>query len=98
MEEQNINAYCSICGKGYHLCRACMEQKTFRPWRTIADSAAHYQIYMAIHGYTVTKDKKTARDELEKCDLSDSENFRPGIKAAIHRILSETEEKDGQTE
>jgi hypothetical protein len=86
---ENINAYCAICGKGYHVCNSCLEQKTFKPWRTIVDSIEHYKIYMAIHGYTLLKNKELAKQELEKCDLSGLENFKPEIKTVIKEIMTE---------
>lgn len=84
----NINAHCSICGSGYHLCRSCAEQKTFKPWRTVTDTIEHYKIYMAIHGYTVSKNKEKAREELGKCDLDGMDGFQPEIKEIIREILA----------
>lgn len=84
----NINAYCSICNQGYSLCRSCMNEKRFKPWRTVTDSPEHYKIYMAVHGYTVTKNKKIAREELLNCNLSGMESFRDEIKKAIKEIMT----------
>lgn len=89
MSENNINAYCTICGSGYHICQSCMEQKTFKPWRTVTDTIEHYKIYAAIHAYTVTKDKNAAKADLDNCDLSELENFNPEIKSAIKEIMAE---------
>ena len=82
------NAICSICGKPYKVCNSCLEQKTFKPWRTVTDTIEHYKIYMAIHGYTISNNKKKAKDELEKCDLSGLEDFNPEIKKVIKEILA----------
>lgn len=90
MDNNKINAYCSICGKGYHICNSCKEQKTFTPWRTVADSIEHYKIYLSIHGYSISKDKENAKNELENCDLSDLESFKPEVKAVIKEIMTET--------
>ncbi len=95
MEEYNKNAHCSICGHKYHICSSCPEQKKFRPWRTVTDTIEHYKIYMAIHGYTITKDRETAKTELQNCDLSGLENFNPEIKAVIKEILAESRTKGG---
>lgn len=86
MAEQN-NATCSICGKGYRVCNSCTEQKTFQPWRTVTDTSEHYKIYLALHGYTVTGDKETARKELQQCDLKDKDSFISKIRADIDEIL-----------
>lgn len=89
MAENNINAFCKICGVGYHVCGACLEQKTFKPWRTVTDTIEHYKIYLAIHGYTVSKDKNKAKIELQGCNLNDLENFKPEVKAVIKEIMTE---------
>ena len=86
---QNINAHCAICGDGYHVCKSCLEQQTFKPWRTIVDSVEHYKIYLALHGYTLSKDKEQAKKELNNCDLSGLENFKPEVKKVIKEILTE---------
>ena len=87
--DNEINAWCDICGKGYHVCNTCRNQTTFKPWRTVVDSIDHYKIYLAIHLYTTTKDKKAAKEELSKCDLRGLDEFRPTIKAVIHEIMDE---------
>lgn len=89
MPDNNINAYCSVCGRGYHICRTCLEQKTFKSWRTVTDTIGHYKIYLAVHGYAISKDKDKAKAELQSCDLSDSGNFNPEIKAVIEEIMAE---------
>lgn len=88
MSEQNINAHCDICGMGYHLCKTCQDIETFKPWRTVVDSLEHYKIYLAIHNYTISKDKEKARLELEKCNLTGLENFNSEIKKVIKEIMT----------
>lgn len=88
MTDNKINAHCSICNEGYFLCKSCKNEKKFKPWRTVTDTIEHYKIYMAIHGYTVTKNKEQAKAELQNCDLSDIESFKPEIKSAINEIMS----------
>ncbi len=89
MTNNNINAHCSICGKGYYLCQSCKNEKKFKPWRTVTDTIEHYKIYMAIHGYTVTKNKDIAKVELQNCDLSDMSSFKEEIKKVINEITAE---------
>lgn len=91
MTETNINAHCSICGKGYHLCQTCSDQKTIKPWRSVTDSIEHFKIYTAIHGYTISKDKEIAKKELQKCDLTELNSFNSEIKTVIKEILDEPE-------
>lgn len=89
MSESNVNAYCKICGKGYHVCNTCRTQKTFKAWRSITDTIDHFLIYSAIHEYTVLKNKETTRVKLGKCDLTGLENFRPEIRTVIKEIMQE---------
>lgn len=98
MSEQNINARCSICGEGYHLCKTCSDVKSFLPWRTVTDTVGHYLIYTAIHGYTISKDKVKAKGELEKCDLSELKKFNPEIQMVISEIMkSDNPNKETET-
>lgn len=89
MSESNINAYCKICGKGYHVCNTCKNQKVFKAWRSVTDTVGHFLIYSVIHNYTITKNKELAKNELEKCDLTGLKNFRPEIKSVIEEIMQE---------
>lgn len=94
----NINAYCSICGKGYHVCASCSDAKTLTPWRTIVDTIDHYKIFMIIRDYTNKYiDIKEAKELLSKCDLSEYKTFEKEIKEAIEKItnysIEENEEK-----
>jgi hypothetical protein len=86
-----LNATCSICGNRYHVCNSCKEVKSFQAWRTVTDTLPHYVIYLALHEYTIAKDKtkaKTvAKEELSKCDLSELESWDEDVKTAIKEIM-----------
>lgn len=82
-------AKCKICNREYDVCNTCESQKKLRPWRTVVDSVEHYKIYLALHGYTISKDKVRAKVALQNCDLSDLKNFNPEIKAVIKEIMAE---------
>lgn len=84
--EQNINAYCAICGTGYHVCNSCLKESSFKPWRTVTDTMEHYKIYLALHEYTLTGDKNRGNAYLKSCDLSDLNAFLPEIKKVIGEI------------
>ena len=89
----DTTAYCSICGRGYHVCDSCAEQKKLKPWRTVTDTIGCYKIYLLIYGYTISKDKEKAKQELQNCDLSGLENFNPEIKSVIGKIMEESKVK-----
>lgn len=91
MSNKKINAHCAICGAGYHICNTCQQQKSFKSWRVVTDTVEHYKIYMAVHGYTLSQDKETAKRDLEKCDLSGLEDFNLPVRIVIQEILSEEE-------
>lgn len=80
---------CKICNKEYETCNTCASQKKYKPWRSIVDSVEHYKIYLAIHGYTILKDKEQAKKTLQGCDLSGLQTFRPEIKTVIEEIMAE---------
>lgn len=87
---QEINHYCIICGKGYHACDSCAEVKTFQPWRVLTDSSEHWKIYMTIKDFNdgiISKDE--AAKQLQNCDLTGRERFKPSAKASIDKILSD---------
>ena len=87
MSEQ-INATCTVCGNGYHMCLSCKDKMKLSPWKLYTDSAEHYKIHQIIHGYSTkvyTEDE--TRSKLKSVDLSDLETFKPNIKAIIKGIL-----------
>lgn len=88
---QEINHYCIICGKGYHACDSCYEVKTFKPWRILTDTIEHWKIYMTINDFKdgiISKDE--AARQLQNCDLTGKESFKPSAKKSIEKILSES--------
>ncbi len=88
MAEKPTHAHCSICGKGYRLCRSCQGRDSLKSWRSVTDTMEHYKIYLAIHGFTLSQDKAATKDELCRCDLSGLPGFKPEIRAAIEEIMS----------
>lgn len=86
--EEYLNAVCDICGKKYHVCGACKKTREFTPWRKIADSINCYKIFMILSEYSNGHtNKETAKQKLAGCDLTDLENFRPGIRDTIQKIM-----------
>ena len=87
MTEQ-INATCSICGKGYHMCLACKDMMKLHPWKRHTDTSEHYKIYQILHGYsTGVYNEEEAKSKLQMVDLSDLDSFREHIKNRIVEIM-----------
>ena len=88
----NNNAFCSICGKPYHMCMSCKSESSPTPWKMYTDTSEHYKIYQIIHGYNVgIYSKEEAREKFSNVDLSDLNELRDNIKKIIMDILA-TEE------
>ena len=91
MPDSNINNYCLICGKGYHVCHSCREIRTFTPWRTIADTPNCYSIYLILSDYNGGSiSKEHAREALLQCDLTAKETFKERPRNTINEIIGET--------
>lgn len=88
------NAECAICGKHYHYCNSCKEQKDLAPWKILTDTSEHYKIFQIIRGYNLgiyTKDE--CKMKLKNVDLSDSNMFKKNIQIKIQEILAEDKVK-----
>ena len=97
MAEQ-INATCSICGRGYHLCLSCKDNMNLHPWKIHTDTSEHYKIFQILRGFnTKIYTKEEAKLKLQKVDLSDLDSLRENIKNLIIDIMNcneqATEEK-----
>ena len=93
MAEQ-INANCSICGRGYRKCLSCKDNMKLRPWQLHTDTSEHYKIYQALHGYnTRMYTKEETKLRLQKVDLSDLDSLRENIKDLIKDIMGVEEQE-----
>lgn len=89
MNEQ-INATCTICGSGYHMCLSCKDKMKLSPWKMYTDTAEHFKIHQIIHGFsTGVYNKDEVKNKLKNVDLSDLDTFKPNIKSIIEDILKE---------
>ena len=90
MSSNKNNNHCLICGKGYHVCNTCRDIKQFRPWRTIVDTINCYNIYSTLSEYNgKIIDKAEAKEQLERCDLSEKNSFKERPKNTINEILED---------
>ena len=89
MSEQ-INATCTVCGNGYHMCLSCKDKMKLSPWKMYTDTAEHFKIHQIIHGFsTGVYNKAEVKNKLKNVDLSDLNTFKPHIKSIIEDILKE---------
>lgn len=81
---------CSVCGVNFEACVSC-EKNNLISWKTVTESENHFNIYVILHRYNVTKKitKEQAKDMLLKCDLTDYENFKTISGELIAKILKE---------
>lgn len=94
MNEEYLNATCSICGKRYHKCVTCKSEQAFFPWKSVADSANCWKIYYHLSNFTkgVCSVDETHK-QLENCDLSELDSFQDHIKRKIKEILTKVEKQ-----
>lgn len=89
---EKINAICSICGNGYHLCLSCKDKMKLSPWKMYTDSASCYQVFQVVKGYnTGIYNKEEFKSKLKNIDLSNLESYKDHIKTLIKDVLKEDE-------
>lgn len=89
-----INATCSICGNGYHLCISCKDSMKLHPWKMHTDSASCYQVFQVVKGYnTGVYNREEFKSKLKSIDLSNLDSYRDHIKSLIKDALKEDEEE-----
>lgn len=85
-----INATCSICGSGYHLCLSCKDSMNLHPYKIHCCSADCYKVFQVVKGYsTGVYNKGEFKSKLKNIDLSNLENYRDHIKSLIKDALKE---------
>lgn len=85
--------WCRICGKKYKVCDRCDTARNRTPWRVIADTAEHYQIWIVIRQYKqnlITKQK--AKEMLSNIPFQDElDTFIPAVRDTINSIMTDAE-------
>lgn len=86
---ESINAYCSVCGKGYYKCLSCRTMMQSQPWKQYTDTSEHYKIHQVVRGYvTDVYTKAEACERLQQIDLSDLAELRVEIREVINEIMN----------
>lgn len=97
------NRKCICCGKEYFYCSgSCQDNTRKESWYAIFHDQNCHDIYDAVANILPTQGKDAAKEALDKCDLSNKENFNHNIKRLINEvydIVEETkDEKDNKVE
>lgn len=89
---RELNHTCIVCGEKYHFCDSCKDIASFTPWRTICDTAQHYQIFMIIKDYqTQNITSQEALQKLKMLHITRKEipTFKPSTQAVLNEIFGE---------
>lgn len=98
MRNEQNNATCSICGKGYYMCLSCKDQKLLAPWKIHTDTSEHYKVFQILHGLSVgIYNEQEAKAKLSNVDLSDKDTFLPNIKRRVNRIMNNFTKSDNKS-
>lgn len=84
--------WCRVCGKAYDVCPHCATVRYYTPWRTICDTAQHYQIWVIVDQYKKgILDRAAAKRMLQKHRVraSDWKGYLPPVRDTVQEILKE---------
>lgn len=81
------NKKCICCGHEYRYCNNCQEFDKFPTWMAIFHNSNCKEIYNATSMYgQIPNEEIKAR--LDKCDLSNKENFHKNIRKVIDEVYT----------
>lgn len=88
------NRKCICCGKEYFYCSgSCQDNTRKESWYAIFHDQNCHDIYDAVANILPTQGKDAAKEALDKCDLSNKENFNHNIKRLINEVYDIVEEE-----
>lgn len=82
-------SWCRVCGREYSVCYTCAHTKIHTPYRTICDTATHYQVFLLVEQYRKgLADPALAQSMLKNLRISDSEieSFIPAVRDTLLEI------------
>ena len=92
------NRKCIVCSQSYYYCsNNCNDSANKPAWYAIFHDENCHDIYNAVANILPQEGKEAAKEALDKCDLSNKENFHPNIIKSINEIydiVEETVEQD----
>ena len=80
------NRSCIVCGRSYYFCNHCQDGEIKPSWFNIFHNQNCHDIYDAVANIYPEQGKEAAKEELDKLDLSNKENFHPNITKLINEI------------
>ena len=80
------NRSCIVCGRSYYFCNHCQDGEIKPSWFNIFHNQNCHDIYDAVANIYPEQGKKAAKEELDKLDLSNKENFHQNITKLINEI------------
>lgn len=97
------NRKCRICGAAYHACMDCAARQRARygvePWRAIAESPLHYQVYSLLIDYTrKAQPVSEIKIELQRLHLTDVDTYLPENRKLVEEILAYQEPESSAPE
>lgn len=93
MTSKKNNRKCIVCGEKYYFCSTCQEGTVRPSWYAIFHDQNCHDIYDAVYNILPLQGKEAAKNVLDKCDLSNKENFHPNIIKVINEIYNIKDEK-----
>lgn len=84
------NRECYLCGRDYQYCPTCSQDRMKPSWMSEFHSENCKNIFDICTRFNMqlmTKDE--AKSALEKCDLSNKENFKSYVKRDLENIFAE---------
>lgn len=89
------NRKCICCGKEYFYCSgSCQDNTRKESWYAIFHDQNCHDIYDAVANILPTQGKDAAKEALDKCDLSNKENFNHNIRRLINEVYNIVEEEN----
>lgn len=93
---QKPNHRCRICGAEYYACNDCASrlkaQYGGEPWRAVADTPSHYQIYVIlVHFVRKEISAAEALQQFNHIGIGDMDTFLPNYRSLIQRVIAEAE-------
>lgn len=86
LSSKKNNRRCIVCSKEYQFCSHCQDGEIKPSWYNIFHDQNCHDIYDAVANIYPVQGKEAAKISLDKCDLSNKDNFHPNIIKAINEI------------